>query len=530
VPPDMANRGLTGDVVAAKLLDRLSALQAQTVSNRAASSYANNWGNDIKVQIPDTGISIGEFNRYLRQWLGHETRITGEVYRTAGGIALTARAGSDTSPTFTGSEADLDALMQKAAEAVYRATQPYRYAVYLMNRNRTQEAQAVYEALIANGSPQDRAWAYIGIQNIYGNRGDIARARDTLRRALVLRPDFIIAYINIAGIEGQLQHDEAQLAAQKKATALLQQHHDPDISDRAAASDLPMAESSLAGDLGDFSGQVEYDHQVEALPDFSGQIDNARQNDAVAYAFLHDAAAVRQTFADLPPSTDPQVGLNRAATGALCDLLLGRWSTVLAERTTFDSALAKLGPAGISSARRQLWPFAAYALALSGDIAGAHGLIDKTPADCIICLRMRGKIDTLQKNWAGADYWFARAVHDAPSVPFADTDWGAMLLRKGDLDGAIAKFTQANAKGPHFADPLEMWGEALMLQNRSDLALAKFAEADTYAPNWGRLHLKWGEALLWSGDKAGAKAQFALAARLDLSASDKSELAKANAG
>jgi tetratricopeptide (TPR) repeat protein len=91
-----------------------------------------------------------------------------------------------------------------------------------------------------------------------------------------------------------------------------------------------------------------------------------------------------------------------------------------------------------------------------------------------------------------------------------------MLLAQGDFDGAIAKFTLANQKGPHFADPLEMWGEALIAKNRSDLALAKFADANKYAPNWGRLHLKWGEALLWSGDKAGANKQFAVARALYL--------------
>src|SRR5580704_14358635 len=131
VPPDMSAKGLTGEVIAAKLLDRLSSLQAQTNSNRAPSSYANNWGSDIKVQIPDTGVSIGELNRYLRNWLGHETRISGEIYRTDSGIAVTARAGNNTSPTFQGKEGDLDKLIQQAAEAVYRSTQPYRYAVYL---------------------------------------------------------------------------------------------------------------------------------------------------------------------------------------------------------------------------------------------------------------------------------------------------------------------------------------------------------------------------------------------------------------
>ena len=104
-----------------------------------------------------------------------------------------------------------------------------------------------------------------------------------------------------------------------------------------------------------------------------------------------------------------------------------------------------------------------------------------------------------------------------------------MMLRKGDLDGAIAKFTIANQKGPHFADPLELWGETLMAENRSDLALAKFQEANDYAPHWGRLHLKWGEALVWTGDREGAKKQFAIARALSLTGAEQGELVRMGA-
>ena len=102
------------------------------------------------------------------------------------------------------------------------------------------------------------------------------------------------------------------------------------------------------------------------------------------------------------------------------------------------------------------------------------------------------------------------------------------FLDRRQPDGAIAKFRRANQKGPHFADPLEGWGEALMAKNQSHLALAKFAEAEKYAPNWGRLHLKWGEALVYAGKRDEAKAQFARAAALDLTPSEKSELARMN--
>jgi tetratricopeptide (TPR) repeat protein len=177
-------------------------------------------------------------------------------------------------------------------------------------------------------------------------------------------------------------------------------------------------------------------------------------------------------------------------------------------------------------AAQLLWPYFAWALANTGRSADAEALIGKTPLDCDICLRVRGKIASSTRDWRSAEHWFEIVSRRTPSIPFADSEWGAMLLAKGDFDGAIAKFKIANEKGPHFADPLEMWGEALIAKNRSDLALAKFAEAAKYAPNWGRLHLKWGEALLWGGNRSSAKKQFDIAARLDLSANDKAALVR----
>jgi tetratricopeptide (TPR) repeat protein len=204
------------------------------------------------------------------------------------------------------------------------------------------------------------------------------------------------------------------------------------------------------------------------------------------------------------------------------------WRAALADAEAADRSLTHPDDSVLHVARfgqkTWVWPWLAFAKAKLGDLAGAHALIDRTPGDCYLCVRTRGKIDAVQKNWGGATYWYGDAVKQAPSIPFAYTDWGAMLLAKGDIDGAIAKFTLANQKGPHFADPLEMWGEALILKNRSDLALAKFAEADKYAPHWGRLHLKWGEALLWLGRKDEAQKQFALAARLDLSAAERASV------
>jgi hypothetical protein len=65
-----------------------------------------------------------------------------------------------------------------------------------------------------------------------------------------------------------------------------------------------------------------------------------------------------------------------------------------------------------------------------------------------------------------------------------------------------------------------------MAKNQTHLATAKFGEAQKYAPNWGRLHMKWGEAFVHAGKSADAKAKCAPIAQVDLTQSEKSELAR----
>jgi tetratricopeptide (TPR) repeat protein len=196
---------------------------------------------------------------------------------------------------------------------------------------------------------------------------------------------------------------------------------------------------------------------------------------------------------------------------------------VLRQRIGQSSGAARVNALGNYDSLR-----ASFALASAhlGQLAAAEALIAPSPADCNFCLDARARVAELSGQHARADWWFARAVGDGPSVPFAYNDWGKALLERGQPDAAIAQFKLASQKGPHFADPLEGWGEALMAKNQSHLALAKFAQAEKYAPNWGRLHLKWGEALIYAGKKDEAKAQLARAAQLDFTPSEKSELAR----
>jgi tetratricopeptide (TPR) repeat protein len=534
VPSDMAAKGFTGQVLATQVQDRIAFIQSHADTLRAASTFRNNWGNDIKVQIPDTGVSVGEAYRFLANWVGHETHITGEVWRDTKGIALSARAGNVPAKVFRGPEADLDALITQAAEYVYWQTQPYRYTVFLDENGRRAESLAYTKALALYGPQEDRAWAYSRWGLKLETFGDLKGALEKQRIAATLDPDLPHPYTDIEEAELGLGHDESALYNNGRAISGLQNGGSRQYAGGNAATALLTSSVLRAEITGEFADAIALAPEIQRAADFnkahrSASImlgwDLARNHD-VSDSLKADAEAPNEEVAvfrmmdseeyswDVPPL--PQA--MRAA--ALDD-----WRGVRDDLLAAD-ALAADQPHAKAFLPATAWPWLAYANARLGDVQAAQVLIDKTALDCYLCVRMRGNIEVAQKNWSKATGWFAEAVKQAPSIPFAYADWGAMLLAKGDFDGAIAKFKVANAKSPHFADPLEMWGEALMLKNRSDLALAKFEEASKYAPNWGRLHLKWGEALFYTGDKTKdeAKKQLAMAATLDLSSADKGTL------
>ena len=528
VPPDLAAKGLSGQVIATRLQDRLAALQAATFSLRAPSSYANNWGEDIKVQIPDTGVSIGELNRYLRGWLGRETHITGEVWHTPDGIAVTARAGSDASPVIAGREAEFDKLIESAAEAIYRRTQPYRYGVYLVQAGRLDEAKAVFAPLARSGTPAERAWAHIGLAAVIEASGDARAELQEYKNAAGEASDFPLAWSDAADTEANLGHDEAALSDTRKVLSLGAGRSTAAINPYYTETFTLGAKSAVAVSLGDNAGTLALDRQIRSMEDRKSW-ESSFGNDLAACAGMHDARCVQTAWTRLP-SADAYSGSPASVTIArngellIAQTRLGQWREAAKTLGTIVPVVDKAGKPLRWLRDTEVAPLQALAGAELGDVAKARALIATTPLDCELCLFVRGRIEAAAKNPRAAAYWFARADAFAPSFPFVDTEWGKMLLDSGDAAGAIAKFERAHAKGPNFADPLEYWGEALVKQNRADLALAKFEEANRYAPSWGRLHLMWGEALLWSGHKEESRKQFAIAGGLDLTVAERAQL------
>jgi len=133
-------------------------------------------------------------------------------------------------------------------------------------------------------------------------------------------------------------------------------------------------------------------------------------------------------------------------------------------------------------------PRSALIHARTGDIAGAEALIAATPLDCYLCLRTRGQIAATKRDWPSADRWFGEAVRQAPSLPFAYTEWGDARLARGDQEGAINLYRTAHDKSPNFPDALKGWGDALARQGKWGPALSKYDDALKNVPAWTALH------------------------------------------
>ena len=527
VPPDLATRGLTGEVVAGQMLDRLIVMQDATTSGRSPQSYANNWGDNLKVEIPETGVSIGELQTFLKGWLGHDTHISGQVWRTQTGIAVTARTGGEAGASFTGAESDLPALIQQAAEHVYGVTQPYRYANYIVYRSsvpndaQRAQAEAIYRKLVEGPSSRERAWAWNGLGTLAAN-SDIYKGILYYRKSTLAEPDFTMGYFALGFLERQIGRYEIGLSDAQTAQRLLDRNTVSEIN----PVQLPLRRLRNTGVLALFTGDYS-----QALASFRAGAETSInfanlgrgqyvEGAILSLAHLHDGGGLRGFMRDMGLSSLNSPLFSRVEPFDVA-YAFEDWPAVFQnEKAIPENARPRL-------LRRfaKVQAIIALAHAHLGDAKGAEALIAPCPADSDDCLMARGQIAELQGQHARADWWFDRIEKQQPSIPFADTAWGQALLARGQPDAAIAKFARANKLGPKFADPLEGWGEALMAKNQSHLALEKFAQAEKYAPNWGRLHLKWGEALYYAGKRDEARAQFTRAAALDLTPSEKSELA-----
>ncbi|HEY2049846.1 MAG TPA: hypothetical protein VGH03_10915 [Caulobacteraceae bacterium] len=491
-PPSFEQRGVSGEVVAADVVDKLSTMVAiaRAHSFSSTSGVSADAAKEVKIEIPETGISLGEAWRMMRDWLGSGRKVTGDLREAGDGrIALTARVAGGEAFTATGATTDLDKLEQQLAERLYAASDPVNIAIYYWSQGRKADAMAAAarNAATAHGR-LNRADAFA----LWAEADDPQWELRLARIALAIDPGLLAGNFDLVDADLALGHDQAAFDTSHRMLTL----HDADqpLAHRGAgaAEMRAFARATVESLTGDFAaasrdfelygpGDMERVRRLVATAD-----DAARRHDpAAAEAMLAEATASgtpgRYRLLTARYDLDVARGDRRAALDDAQDLIAAADSAFAASTDPDEKAGLKVASA------THYRPMLAEAKAQTGDLAGAAALIAASPLDCYDCLLRRGRIAALSGDAAGAQRWFAEAARQGPSLPFADLDWGRFLLASGRPDEAIVRLAAAHALGPRFADPLELWGEALLRKGDAKGAASRFAEAQRLAPAWGRV-------------------------------------------
>jgi len=551
VPAELAERGLTGEVTAIKVGDALAAVQeADPLSARAPSSFASDWEDSPTLEIPQTGVSLADVRAMLRDWLGRETRISGEIVRTpTGDVAVTARGGNSPGRTVVKPAPELEAAVQEVALLVLKDVAPDRYARWLEKQGKRDEAMALFDQLSNQGARRERAWALAESARL--ETGEAGRLRKA-ERAVALDPgNAYAAYIHAETLIGSGRIADASAVLERTARLLASDRAEAELAPWWAALHEKQVRASAVARRADFAAAAKLDESAaEPTPDqpplaCSNCSSYSMMLAARDLARLHDAAAARAAHAralEILPAYRDYVGV-------LAEPLIA-WS---AQDYARAEALwrAAEGAAPYGGYRRMLYAqmlgsadyraMRATGLARLGDVAGARAALaapigdGKSPtpaaeplaADCAPCRAAEAEIAEVAGDRSAADRLYARAVELAPKSPFARQAWGEAKLRRGDADGALALARETARLAPKWAEPRKLEGDARARKGDLRRALAAYAEAADRAPRWGALHLAWADALDRAGRGEEGAAKRRAAARMYLSAGDRARLAGA---
>lgn len=208
--------GVTGDLIASDLTGKIGAIGDIAISNSFSSSREVSQGgaDDIKVEIPETGVSLGQAWRYLRLWFGHERQLSGNL-RLAGDkkATLTVMLDGARVASVSGYSGDLDRLEQRAAERVFANLDPKNMVLYLRATGRTTDTLAAAERLVKlEVSPMDQADANTVSSHIIRSiTGNMPLAWAHARIAEALYPKLQVAQLELMWDAVLMGHDQTAL-------------------------------------------------------------------------------------------------------------------------------------------------------------------------------------------------------------------------------------------------------------------------------------------------------------------------------
>lgn len=475
-PVSFKESGLTGTVVAGKVLDELLKIQDSTKFSAAQRQIKNAWSNPIEIKVPEAGISLDQINNALHRTFGHDTHIDGALTKTKKDTLQLAIRGDRIPPTtFEGDVDDIDALTRKAAEHVYGYAQPVLFASYLVAANRQEEAIAFIRTAYPRVTDADRPV----LANLWGEAlfilGRVKESGERFRLALSLDPYHWRAWNNLIGILPQTEDDEAayqsglkMIAKAKSAPSGLQ----PTLYDRANIAQMTLDPGAvIAGLLAD-----------RKLAQREGAQYNASAWIAEQEAVRHDWTTAYLYLAESPPD-DATTSFDAEALPGYEALDAGDYKTAI-DRLEAAMKLWR----GSAELRTFFFDFECnlgQAYMEAGQVEQALPLLQDPRF-----VRCRAfKADALERSgqWDAALDAYRKAQAAAPGLAFAYYREGLAHIRHGDQKRALELFETARRLSPRWAEPLKSTGDVLSAQAKWKEAADAYKKALKWAPAWTEL-------------------------------------------
>lgn len=495
-PTALANRGLTGKVVASGLQDALTRIQSATRTTAQRRSIANAWTSDIAVEVPQTGVSLGEIDRLLRQRLGDNTYVSGDLIQAAdGGLSLTVRGDGVLPRTFTGPPESLAALTTQAAEYIYGSAEAYLFATYLNQADRPLDAIAFLAEAYPKADDSVRAQLANSWGLALGTLGRDAESAEKYRLAIQVDPTYWRAWGNLVGALYTVEGEEAAYRTGMEMRRLAAA--DPGETPPDALTQQNM--NLLAQEWTDYiAGSIE---DVRISGGGSSMNSTANPTLAEAEARRHGWGAAERYLAASDPE-DTVSAPTRLLVGGYRALEAGEAVRAVELLEPFDAAWRADPDLMFTYSDAPCWLGLAYAL--SGRRAEAEALFARM-GRWVSCYAFQADGLEAAGDRAAADLAYGRAIRLAPSLPFAYQRRGLALMARGEFRMAAGRFRDAHQRGPRWADPLKGWGDALAAQGLWARAVEKYQQAEPLAPNWRELNLAHAIALdrLGRGEEAG---------------------------
>jgi tetratricopeptide (TPR) repeat protein len=258
VPDSLAERGVTGQVIAKALFDELIKRRA-LVTTLDKGELKGAWAeNRADVAIPEAKFTVQSVFRYLRYMTGNEIAIDGEFIVNGEDITMKVRVAGKPPTVVKGKLANWEVLVGDLASGVLEVTQPAVLAAYMGIKAQTPDdikALSKHIANMQNAAQKPSAAVMSVAYDAYGSallrQSMQNEARAAFAEAMALDPTNGVAVINAANAQTALRnYSEASVLYVKaqsmklpdsvKALALLRR-----VSGAVAVGDCPVAAQAL---------------------------------------------------------------------------------------------------------------------------------------------------------------------------------------------------------------------------------------------------------------------------------------------